>query len=307
MDEKEVEYLWKVFLSCDASNKADVEAQLINCDRKLLLSVLKLPEDSEERFRVYDLIVKILPDGQDILNHVFEECEDSSDPINQLVAIQFVNENKLNSIDTFLNIFRNNLDNPETLPSIAHTIVPMIMKSSNPERYADVVETIIQKAFSLTDNLLGALPQLVKNDTFAQMMLNNDEFKLWLIDFPYKIELRTFNIYMRNLLATHTKDPGALLLSDNQIIESLKSPNPSLRCAAFDHIAVMASHFKDKILEIPRIGERLFDVSMDTTIDERRARDRATNALGLTRPAANGGTIPTSNYNDEVGPDIMTI
>lgn len=307
MDLKEVEYLYEVFLTCDPSRKSDLESQLINCDRKLLLSVLKLPEDSEERFRVYDLIIKILPDGQDILNHVFEECQDSSDPINQLVAIQFVNDNKLNSIDTFLDIFHKNIDNAETLPSIAHTVVPMIMKSSNPERYTDVVECIIQKSFSLTDNLLGALPPLVKNDTFAKLMLDNDEFKLWIIDFPNKIELRTFNVYLRNLLASHTKDPGALLLTERQIIDSLKSPTPSLRCAVFDHIAVMAPHFKDQILAIPRIEERIFDVSMDTTMDERRARDRATNALGLTRPAADGSAIPTSNYHEDIGPDVMVI
>ncbi|KAK8866889.1 hypothetical protein M9Y10_009857 [Tritrichomonas musculus] len=304
---EEAEYLFKVYLTCDPSRLEDLKSQLIKLDRKLLQSVLKLPEDSEERFRVYDLIIKILPCGQELLNHVFEECQDSSDPINQLVAIQFVNDNKLNSIDTFIKIFRDNTNDPSTLPSIAQTIVPMIMKSPNPEKYTDIVETIIQKSFSLTNDLLGSLPPLVKNDTFAKMMLNNEDFKLWIIDFPHKIELRTFNLYMRNLLASHTENGAGLLLTDKQIIDSLNSPNPSLRCATFDHIAIMSKFFKDQILAIPRIQERIFDVSMDSTLDERRARDRATNALGLTRPAANGSTIPTSSYHEEVGPDVMVI
>ena len=195
---EDVEYLYKVFLTCDSNRKEELENQLLQADRALLLPLLSpLPEDSEERFRVYDLLLKMLPDGQELLNNVFKECEDESDPLNQMVAIQFVNDNNLNNIDTFLSIFNKSVDNPSTLPSISQTIVPMILNSPNPEQYLSYVETIVQKAISTIPDCLGSLPALTKNDTFAQYMLNNDEFKLWLIDLPYKPELRTFNIYFK--------------------------------------------------------------------------------------------------------------
>ncbi|OHT08008.1 hypothetical protein TRFO_23626 [Tritrichomonas foetus] len=307
MTPEELEYYYKLYLTCDTSRKDDIAFKLISADREQLLKILTLPEDSEERFRIYDLIIKILPDGQDLLNHVFEECRDESDPLNQLVAIQFVNDNKLNDINTFLNIFKNNVDNPLTLPSISQTIVPMIMASPDPTQYQEYVEIMIQKAVSTIPDVLGALPPLTKNDFFAQMMLNNDEFKLWLIDLPYKPELRTFNIYMRNLLASHIKDPSAILLSDTNLINAMTHPSACLRCAAFDHIAMMAPYFKDQLLAINRFKERLFDVSMDTTLDERRSRDRATNALGLTAPAPNGNAVPTTQAHEDIGPDIMVI
>ena len=305
---EDVEYLYKVFLTCDSNRKEKLENQLLQADRDQLLPLLSpLPEDSEERFRVYDLLLKMLPDGQELLNNVFKECEDESDPLNQMVAIQFVNDNNLNNIDTFLSIFNKSVDNPSTLPSISQTIVPMILKSPNPEQYVSYVETIVQKAISTIPDCLGSLPALTKNDTFAQYMLNNDEFKLWLIDLPYKPELRTFNIYMRNLLVKHAKDPASLLLSDKDLINAMIHPSPGLRCAAFDHAAMMAPYFKDHILSIERFKERLFDPSMDTTIDEQRSRDRATNALGLTRPDSNGRPIPTTPIHEDMGPDVMVI
>ena len=304
---EELVYHWKLYLSCDTSRKDEIASILLNSNRQLLLSILKLPEDSEERFRVYDLILKMLPDGQELLNHVFEECQDGSDPLNQLVAIQFVNDNKLNDIETFLAIFKKNVDNPSVLPSIAQTIVPMILSQSDPTKYTEYVQIMVNKAISSIPDVLGALPPLAKYDPFAQLMLNNDEFKMWLIDFPYKPELRTFNIYMRNLLVNHAKDQSSLLLSESNLMSALTHPNVCLRCAAFDHIAMMAPFFKEQLLAMNRFKERLFDTSMDTTLDERRARDRATTALGLTIETPNGNIIPTTEAHEDIGPDIMVI
>ena len=97
----ELSEIFKIYLTCDSLRKENILQQLIDSDRKKLLPLLYLPEDSEERFRVYDLLVRIQPDGSDLLKHVFEECQ-GPDVLTQLAAIQFVDDNNLNDIDTFI-------------------------------------------------------------------------------------------------------------------------------------------------------------------------------------------------------------
>ena len=301
----ELSEIFKIYLTCDSLRKENILQQLIDSDRKKLLPLLYLPEDSEERFRVYDLLVRIQPDGSDLLKHVFEECQ-GPDVLTQLAAIQFVDDNNLNDIDTFIKLFNDNIDNELVLPSIAQTISSMICKQEDPMKYKDIIKVIIEKASTDMPDLLGSLPKLVNNDDFAQMMLNSDSFKLWLIDYPYKPEMRTFNIYMRNLLAPHTKDPSSLLLSETNLMNAIIHPNVGLRCAAFEHIAAMAPHFRVQLLGFKRFQERLFDISMDSTQDEMFARKKAINALGLDKPMQDKNS-PFKQQVEDLGPDLLVI
>ena len=302
---EEVEYLWKVLQTCDPLRKDEIIDQLVASDRKMLMSLVHLPKDAEQRFRVYDLLIKIQPDGQDLLNHVFEECRDDSDPLSQLAAIQFVYDHHLQDIDTFIDLFNQNIDNPLIIGCVSLTVASMILESPNPTAYSDTVAIILEKATTEDPDLLGTLPILAKNEAFAKMMLASKSFQMWMIDFPYKPELRTFNIYMRNLLTKYCDQPFDLLVDESAMISAMTHPSPGLRCAIFEHIAIMAEHFRQKLLDIPRMAERLFDASMDTTQDEAMSRRKAITALGLDRPQP-GGPAQRQRVED-IGPDLMVI
>ncbi|KAH0785874.1 hypothetical protein GPJ56_010274 [Histomonas meleagridis] len=305
---EELRDTFKIFLTCDSVRKDDFLQELIKADRKTLLSIIYLPEDSEERLRVYDLLVKIKPDGADLLSHVFEECQNDSDPLLQLAAIQFVEDNNLDKVETFIDLFNKSADNPLTLPSIAQTVSSMILRSEDPLKYSETIETIIEKASTTIPDLLGSLPKLTSYDPFAQMMLNSDTFKLWIIDFPYNVELRTFNLHMRNLLTPHCKDPSSLFLSETNILNSMIHPSPALRCAVFEHISVMAPFFKQQMLSFNRFQERLFDPSMDSTKEEMFSRRKAIHSLGLDQKTDGSDAGPIQRQQvEDLGPDLMII
>lgn len=302
----DVEYLWQVLLTCDAVRKEDILNQLVSADRQRLISLLKLPKNAEERFRVYDLLIRIQPDGKELLQHVLDECQDDSDPLTQLAAIQFVYDHHMRDIDNFIDLFNKNLDNPLILGCVAQTVASMIMDSPDPTAYADTISIIIEKGATEDPDLLGTLPPLTRNETFAKMMLSSKSFKEWITEVPYKPELRTFNFYMRNLLTKYCDNPAELLVDDRAMVSAMTHPSPGLRCSIFEHIAVMTPYFKQKLLEIPRMAERLFDASMDTTQDEALARRKAIAALGLDKPQPDGNG-PSKQRVEDIGPDLMVI
>lgn len=302
----EVEHLLKVFISCDPLRKEELISQLMACDRSMLLKVLCLPDDAQERFRVYDLLVRLRPDGSDLLNRVLEECQDDSDPLSQLAAIEFVYENKMSDVANFVDLFNRNICNPFTIANISLTVSAMIVGGPEPEQYSSTVRQIIDMAADSNPDLLGSLPTLARNEKFARMMLESQVFQLWLLDYPYKPDLRTFNLYMKNLLAGYSERPRELMLSADNIMAAMSHPLSGLRCAAFEHLRVMAEWMRDEILAIPRLTERLFDASMDGNQDEFLARRKAVVALGLHQPSADGSGI-VRRHEDDVGPDVMVI
>lgn len=302
---EELLYNMKVYLSCEPGRKEELLQKLLASDRKMLLDILSLPSDSEERFRIYDLLIRIAPDGNELLNHVFAECEDDSDPLSQLAAIQFVNEHNLQNIDHFINLFNKNLDDPLKLPSIATTLTQMIMKQPDPLQYSDIVEVLITK--SLQDNeLLGSLTPLTKNEVFAQMMLSLPEFQMFLMDVPHSFEFRAFTLYMRNLLVKYMDNPSQYLLGATSMVSAITNPTPALRVAAFDHITFFAPYCRAELLQVPRIRERLRDPSMDSSIEEAKSRNRAIDALGLYTVDPMDPTKKITPSED-MGPDLMVI
>jgi hypothetical protein len=302
---EELVYNWKLYLSCDTVRKTEFMEKLIAADRAMLLSIIELPQDSQDRFRVYDLLVRIRPDGDAFLQHVLEECQDDSDPLNQLAAIEFVYENKMNDLANFIDLFNRNLENSLTIVSIAQTVAEMILVSDDPVSYSGVVATILERSFASNSDLLGVLPRLTSNPTFARMILDSESFQTWISQVPASPELKTFNIYMRTLLARVSERPMKLLLDPVILAAALIHPAPGLRCAAFEHIAELSRTCRSQLLDIPRIRERLRDVSMDSTQDEMLARRKALSALGIDGGA---GIVGAGRQQvEDMGPDLMVI
>jgi hypothetical protein len=255
---------------------------------------------------MYDLLARIAPDGQDLLAHVLEECYDSSDVLSQLAAIQFVYDHGMNDVDNFVELFNENIDNPLTIVSIAQTCAAMLVKVGNPERYLGVVEKMVDLAIGEVPDLLGALAPLAGVEAYGRFLLESPAFQIWLFDVPYKAELRTFNVYMRNLLVRWSASPGELLLSESALKGALTNPHPGLRTAVFEHIAIMAQYFRDKLIEMDRLPERVCDGHMDSSVEEVLARQKAMEALGI-RIMVERVPGNSSIGARDAGPDLMTI
>jgi hypothetical protein len=303
----EVEYRWRVYLTCDSLRRSECLNDLLSVDRASLLRVLSLPRATEERFRVYDLLVRLAPDGAELLRHVIDECRDRSDPLTQLAAIQFVYEHDLQDVDTFVGLFRASLDDALTLVPIGQTVAAMCARAADPAAHLDVVAQLVELAVGAVPDLLGALPPLTAVEPFARLMLASEAFQLWLLSVPSRTDMRTVNIYLRNLLARWCASPRELLLPAKALAGAITNPHAGLRTAAFDHIAIMAQHFRDELLAIDRLPERVADGNLDSTVEEVLARRRAMEALGMriivapaNGPAGPGGA-------GDMGPALMTI
>jgi hypothetical protein len=301
---EEVEYRWRVYLTCDSLRRTECLNDLLEVDRVSLLRVLSLPRATEERFRVYDLLLRIAPDGADLLHHVIDECQDRSDPLTQLAAIQFVYDNKLKDLDTFVGLFRASLDDPLTLVPIGQTLAAMCAGAANPAEHLDVVAQLVELAVGDVPELLGSLPPLTSLEPFGRFMLSCESFQLWLFSVPSKAELRTVNIYLRNLLARWAEQPRELLLPARALIDSLTNPTPGLRIAAFRHIVIVGAQFRDQLLALPRLERIVRDPSMDQTAEEVVARRGAMVALGLV--TAEPGRPARPQDFEDAGPDLMT-
>jgi len=179
----------------------------------------------------------------------------------------------------------------------------MILDAPDPLRYSGTVSRMIEKA-ATEPVLLGVLPPLARNPAFARMMLESRALGEWILRWPYQPEMRTFNVYMRNLLAPHSDRRAGLLVPDADIVTGMTHPLPAMRCAMLSHVRIMAEWFAERLRCIPRMSERLHNASMDSTHDESVARRSAIAALGLNRHAGPG---PARREAEDMGPDVMVI
>jgi hypothetical protein len=139
---------------------------------------------------------------------------------------------------------------------------------------------------------------------FAKVMLDSQSFQTWVSAIPTNPELKTFNIYMRTLLARTSEQPMKLVIDLSVLGSAVIHPAPGLRCAAFEHIAELSRSCRSQLLDIPRIKERLSDASMDCTQEEMFARRKALNALGID---GGGGTRVNRQQVEDMGPDLLVI
>ena len=299
----EIKNDFQIYLTCSPQRLQEYKQTLLVYPPETVASILSLPKDSEQRFRVYDLCIELGDLGKDLLQHVFEECADNSDPLAQLAAIEFVHEHKLVSTELFVKLFKEHLQDPLLLPTIAETAVPMLL--INPEENKDLLNFCISHAVSDIPNLLGTLSDIARTDFGAQLLLNSKEFMEWAAEMQHKVELRTMNIYIRTLMIKHVQDPKPLILEPKDIIRSLANPSPGLRVACFEHVAAAAPFVRDEFLSYEGFINTMCDVTMDTTVDEERARLKAQDALGISIKLASGSQA--TELRKEPEPELLVI
>jgi hypothetical protein len=257
---------------------------------------------------MYDLLARIAPDGSDLIAHVLEECDDESDVLSQLAAIQFVHDHGMDDLQHFIRLLHQNIDNPLTGASIAQACVGMLVKAPDHDAYIETVATLVDHATGSSPDLLGALAPLAGVETFGRFLLASAPFQMWLFEIPHNADLRTFNVYMRTLLTKWADSPVELLLPERSLLAALTNPHPGLRTATFEHIAAMAPHARERILAIERLPQRICDGHMDSSADDVIARRKAMDALGIRVTVVRAPRDDTdANGAGDAGPDLMTI
>ena len=302
--QEEIKNDLEIYLSCSPERLKEMKETLLVYSRKQLLEVLYLPKDSEPRFRVYDLCLCLGKDGEKLLQNVFDECSNDSDPLSQLAAIEFVHEHKMVSTELFIKLFKEHISDPLLLPTIAEATVPMLL--TKPEENKELLEYVIKHATTDIPDLLGTLPDIARSEFGAGLLVSTKEFMEWAAETQqHSVELRTMNYYIRTLMIKRLKDPKPVILDPRDIIRSLANPSPGLRVACLEHVAAAAPFAMDSFLNYQGFVSTMCDVTMDTTIDEEKSRLKAQDALGISIRAA--GKNAPSELRKEAEPELMVI
>lgn len=303
--QEQINYDLKVYATCDVGRLQSLKDEILCYSPADLVPALDQKWDSEEKFRIYDLCLALGEPAKHILDGVFQDCEDSSDPLTQLAAIEFVHEHKLQNLDTFIRLFNNTKDDPLLLPTIVTAIVPQILSSENPTEHLDILQWIVDHSTSDMPDLLGALPDIARSEYGPKLCFASESFKEWYTTVQHKPELRTMNYYIRTLLLKHCEQPELVILPPNELLNSLANPTPGLRVACLEHIAAAAPYCLETFLDYPEFINKMVDVSSDTTIDEERSRLKAQDALGISVKVAGGNATKLRMADPE--PEVMVI
>jgi len=266
------------YLTCSSEERKQYLDSLLVYSPADLVKVIELPTDSENRFKIYEILYAIKPYGAELLSNIFAECKNSQDILGQLAAIEFIKDHGMHSVDLFSILFFDNLNNPILLPTIAEAIIPMIQFDMT---HSSIIEQIVE--ISLKDNrdLLGLIPDIARSEKTAPIIFKSKAFMDWLRTIPLSPEERTVNIYIRTLLIPFAQQPLDLFLGIKNLMNSMTNPAIGLRVSCLEHIAASTSFSLDLMLSDPLFIQKVCDSSSDTTIDEQKSREKAINRLGI--------------------------
>lgn len=302
MSKESIKEDFEIYLSCNPERVKECRTTLMLYSPASLMEVIYLPKDSEERFRVYDLLFELGKPGEKLLEKIYDECKNKEDPLSQLAAIEFIHEHKMYSPDLFISLFNEYSNDPILFPTIAATTIPMLLKE--PEKHVEMLKTVIDQAVD-DHNLLGVLPDIARTKFGAKLLIESPKFMEFIEQIQTNPDLRTMNFYIRTLMVPNLDDPKIIFLPLKEITRALNNPHIGLRVAVLEHIAATAKYCINEFLQDHNLMSALCDTSSDSTIDEEKSRLKAQDALGISIQVS--GKPGVTQIKKVAEPEVMVI